>query len=658
MALPPLPIMAPSTHDIDGTSSTAAMNNPDVQNPTSTPTKANAHDDYLASNPHQRVQPLSMNTHLPNPQLPSPSPSPSPHSSSPSLVLTETTEGDWDSPLQHSRNGSIFGNGTSRSFETSGPFGQRNGNSPIESGNESLPGPRPISKVLLPHQLSDIKEERVVRRKERKSSVDEQDRPRKLSLSNGERSETTCLSREDKPRRLSLSKDDKEEDKVLKLSPKAIQELTSQPDSLPLPSIPFVSQSDTKLVQRSTPRLRTRPSFNDKEHDMHSPTPQQPVYAIGSIERPSLPTRGSTTSYLGNRDGRRDRGTSSPTRHHHHVRGDERSEYDSKSSGRPSVSRQRSRRPSMPHDLVPPSPSLPAQEIPLPPLMSTYLQLELASSRPSPLYIHRSRGADYQFESAKLKFERLVNFLKIPVMLEPALLFGTLSCLDAWLYTFTILPLRFIKAVGILVTWWVTSLWREARFVAGFVWNAAPRIWQRQRERGRGIPTGSAPPSRSTSRAVSENHGPVLAPTTPTARTTHRMSDAGVNAALEKLAAERGVTRPRAETGKRHRRTRSIPSTLSSYHKADILQGLVIVFSCILLMQLDASRMYHSIRGQAAMKLYVIYNVLEVSDHLDISSVAQSNANLRATGCRSPSFCGWSRHLRVPCLGRDSGPGS
>ena len=33
-------------------------------------------------------------------------------------------------------------------------------------------------------------------------------------------------------------------------------------------------------------------------------------------------------------------------------------------------------------------------------------------------------------------------------------------------------------------------------------------------------------------------------------------------------------------------------------------------------MWFDASRMYHSIRGQSAIKLYVIYNVLEVFDRL------------------------------------------
>jgi hypothetical protein len=68
----------------------------------------------------------------------------------------------------------------------------------------------------------------------------------------------------------------------------------------------------------------------------------------------------------------------------------------------------------------------------------------------------------------------------------------------------------------------------------------------------------------------------------------------------------------RNEWGRKHRRTKSQPSTLSSYHKADLLQGAVIICSCIILLKLDASRMYHAVRGQAAIKLYVIYNLLEV----------------------------------------------
>ena len=59
-----------------------------------------------------------------------------------------------------------------------------------------------------------------------------------------------------------------------------------------------------------------------------------------------------------------------------------------------------------------------------------------------------------------------------------------------------------------------------------------------------------------------------------------------------------------------------MPSALLPDHKADLLRGLLILLSCKILMYFDASRMYHGIRGQAAIKLYVIYNVLEVCDRL------------------------------------------
>lgn len=65
-----------------------------------------------------------------------------------------------------------------------------------------------------------------------------------------------------------------------------------------------------------------------------------------------------------------------------------------------------------------------------------------------------------------------------------------------------------------------------------------------------------------------------------------------------------------------------MPSNLSTFHKADLLQGAVIVCSSMALMSLDASRMYHFIRAQSAIKLYVIYNILEVGDRL-LSALGQ-----------------------------------
>lgn len=56
---------------------------------------------------------------------------------------------------------------------------------------------------------------------------------------------------------------------------------------------------------------------------------------------------------------------------------------------------------------------------------------------------------------------------------------------------------------------------------------------------------------------------------------------------------------------------------LHSSHKCDILKCLLIVLSSYILAQItDASKMYHSVRGQDVVKLSVIFNVLEIADRL------------------------------------------
>ena len=53
---------------------------------------------------------------------------------------------------------------------------------------------------------------------------------------------------------------------------------------------------------------------------------------------------------------------------------------------------------------------------------------------------------------------------------------------------------------------------------------------------------------------------------------------------------------------------------LPASHKADILRTLLLLLSIFILVPLtDASKIYHSIRGQDTIKLYVIFNALEVS---------------------------------------------
>ena len=203
--------------------------------------------------------------------------------------------------------------------------------------------------------------------------------------------------------------------------------------------------------------------------------------------------------------------------------------------------------------------------IPMPPLsLPTYLQLELSSDRPSPLYIHRSTSSDFPYESSKVKFERLLNFLRLPPLLEQVLIFGALACLDSWLFTFTILPLRFLKAIGILLKWWARNAAKEARDLSAFVYDGIGRVWQRRQTgswpESRRSSATDQPPSQPPSRRPSEGNMNLEPSTKPTLKLDTTS------------AAPKDKTRRR--TGFRHRRTRSTPSALMPNHKADLLQGM------------------------------------------------------------------------------------
>ncbi|KAI9806387.1 MAG: hypothetical protein M1826_004656 [Phylliscum demangeonii] len=230
--------------------------------------------------------------------------------------------------------------------------------------------------------------------------------------------------------------------------------------------------------------------------------------------------------------------------------------------------------------------------------------LELSSSNPPPLYIHRSSTSDFPYESSKIKFERLLNFLLLPPQLEQTLWFGALACLDAWLYSFTILPLRFFIALGVLAKWWAVTWATEVREMSGFVYGGLGRMWiRRQLFKG-----GSSikDPLHDSKAQLSGG----------------RSSSNQMNGTPALTFAARPDPKRAKHPSARHRRSQSTPSTLLPDHKADLLKGLVVLFSCIILMRFDASRMYHGIRGQAAIKVYVIYNVLEVGDRL-LSALGQ-----------------------------------
>lgn len=255
-----------------------------------------------------------------------------------------------------------------------------------------------------------------------------------------------------------------------------------------------------------------------------------------------------------------------------------------------------------------PHPSPMPQSIPLPPLsVPTYLQLELSSNRPSPLYIHQSVTNDFPYESSRVKIERLQNFLLLPPQLEQVLWFGAFACLDAWLFSFTILPLRFFKALFILSQSWAINIGAEVQFLSSFVFEGVRRVWRRRQRRAS---TLSVPGDSKDADEVSR----------PRAVSVNTVSSRQDTSAVERDSRNRAGSgqyennrRHRASSSRKHRRNKSIPSALVPDDKADILKGSLMIATCCILMYFDASRMYHWIRGQAAIKLYVIYNVLEVS---------------------------------------------
>ncbi|KAK4549456.1 hypothetical protein LTR36_006453 [Oleoguttula mirabilis] len=396
--------------------------------------------------------------------------------------------------------------------------------------------------------------------------------------------------------------------KMLKLSPRQIHDLVTSPDSLPIRSASPLPKGVPHLSNGlGIDGIPTEQAKNVFDPDGHATARTEGAHLLAMPAVPALPSISATPGAIvaNARPGKAARSASSPLLHR-------------KQSSSRSIKSKPDLAPIKTGDGEPPlpkpSPKHEPQASPMPPIMPvpplslpTYLQLELSSNRPSALYIHRSATSDFPYESSRVKFERLSNVLFLPFSLEPILWFGAIACLDAWLYTFTILPLRFLKAVAILVRWWAQSVMKEVYDLWSFVRNGLGRLWHRRTH-------GSDPGSRRGSVvALEKSQKPAVVDEATVDDTT--LLNGHVGPSPDK--------KPRKSTaGYRHRRTRSTPSALLPNHKADILQGLLIFLSCYILMWFDASRMYHSIRGQSAIKLYVIYNVLEVFDRL-LSAIGQ-----------------------------------
>ncbi|KAF2091427.1 DUF747-domain-containing protein [Saccharata proteae CBS 121410] len=427
---------------------------------------------------------------------------------------------------------------------------------------------------------------------------------------------------------------DNEKDVVLKLSPEKIHELTSSPKSLPLRPLspehlpplaeaPVIFEKGRQVfspteeghrdrsspsAERSRPNGTSRKQSSTKARGSVSGGVENTPNSASEVSKPSRlsfssrtvstpPVMGRKLSSSRNNNASIE-GPQPMRPHHRPIPLDLDSGKSSSSSGglKP---------PSVPDPVASPMPP----SIPLPPLsIPTYLQLELSSEKPSPLYIHRSATNDFPYESSRIKFERLLNFLILPFELEQSLWFGALACLDAWLYTFTILPLRFLKALWILGQSWSANVLREVRDITKFIYEGVGRVWQRRRRSG-SSPTEVSGASDEPSGKKSSSTP--ISPRPPTETASGREN--GVNSHIMIEAPSR--KHPKNSVF-RHRRTKSVPSALLPDHKADILKGLLVLATCILLMRFDSSKTYHNIRGQSAIKLYVIYNVLEVCDRL------------------------------------------
>ena len=402
-------------------------------------------------------------------QFLTPSPTPSPRSSSPALIVTDSS-----AESSGTQNSSLNGHRYSKSFEEMVPSISAS----QESKEDALTLPLPISKSLPPHELHDIPEEKVRR-------------PRKLSMAkaNGE---------------------------ILKLSAAEMEELTSAPESLPVTSparLPVRSPSTgpSRALDRRGSASDIHASGSDESfggnRKITVPEPLR-VFPDAPVDRRQSDAVPNTMS---RRPGFSSRTISTPPTTSNRM-----SSYTRGTPGQTSPRRKAAHPGTRPEPLDlnhlngkhpkggtssgldQPSPM--PQSIPIPPMsIPTYLQLELSSARPSPLYIYRTAASEYPYESSKVKFERLLNFLILPPQLEQVLYFGSLACLDAWLHTFTILPLRFFKAAWILMEWWGHVLAKEARFISGFIYHGSGRMWHRQR--GRRGSTDSTPRSRSVSRA-------------------------------------------------------------------------------------------------------------------------------------------------------------
>lgn len=138
--------------------------------------------------------------------------------------------------------------------------------------------------------------------------------------------------------------------------------------------------------------------------------------------------------------------------------------------------------------------------------------------------------------------QHVINFLSVPLHLEPLLLFGHAICFDMFLFQFTLLPVRCCIGIYTFLTIIVQNLWDRVRRILG-------------------VSSSSSSPSSSSSSFFTVQ-------------------------------------------------------SFTRAHAYDIIRMFIIIVATIVLGWVQVSRVYHYIRGEAIIKLYVIFNILEIFDKL------------------------------------------
>ncbi|KRZ78979.1 Protein TAPT1 -like protein [Trichinella papuae] len=87
----------------------------------------------------------------------------------------------------------------------------------------------------------------------------------------------------------------------------------------------------------------------------------------------------------------------------------------------------------------------------------------------------------------------------------------------------------------------------------------------------------------------------------------------------------------------------------SPSERCDVLKIIILIVSCFLVNFFDTSIMYHMVRGQAIVKLYIVFNMLEVADKL-FSSFGQDILDALFWTANEPMTGGQMRGAKQRCL--------